>query len=152
MKKSITNINGVDITRRIEVNSKAEAWSIIDRIFPTDYSVDEVSSAAAGYKVYRSTAEGHWYDYICDLNDRYEVNLSNGITVNVWFSEIYMKAKELAHMVERLTQENDDLTGEVAVQKHIVGILEAEKKALSDRVTELEQALSRIQNTISSVM
>lgn len=69
----------------IKVGSYAEAWEIVNGIFPTDYEKDESSSKNAGYPVYRSTADGHYYDYICDLNDRLEVNLKDGNrTVNIW--------------------------------------------------------------------
>lgn len=61
-----------------------EAWRIADDIFPTDYMKDERSSAVAGYDVYRSTAADGWYNYICDLGDRLEINLADGRTINVW--------------------------------------------------------------------
>ncbi len=56
------------------VTSKQEAWNKVNEIFPTDYEQDMGSSDRAGYPVYRSTAEGHYYDYICDLGSRLEVN------------------------------------------------------------------------------
>ena len=65
------------------VNSMAKAWEIANEIFPTDYAKDEQSSTRAGYPVFRSTAEGHYYDYICDLGDGLEVNLSTGKTVRI---------------------------------------------------------------------
>ena len=61
------------------------AWKKVDEIFPTDYEYDLQRSKRAGYDVCSSTAEDHYYDYICDLGDRLEVNLSNGDTVNVWY-------------------------------------------------------------------
>lgn len=70
---------------RIEAKSRKEAWTIADAIFPTDYEEDATSSAQAGYKVYRSRVD--WYDYICDLGDRLEINLHSGKTVNVWIVE-----------------------------------------------------------------
>ena len=127
--------------KRIEVNSKAEAWAIIDEIFPTDYIKDEARSSSAGYPVYSSTAEGHYYDYICDLNDRYEVNLSNGKTVNVWFSEIYMKAKELAHENMSLRQEVEDLQSDLEVEKFLNGIYEEKLKNLSKENDEMKAQL-----------
>lgn len=65
------------------VNSISKAWQAVNEIFPTDYIKDENSSARAGYPVYRSTADGHYYDYICDLGNRLEVNLSDGRTINI---------------------------------------------------------------------
>lgn len=75
------------IKKFYEVMSKAEAWAVANQIFPTDYIEDARRSDGAGYPVYSSTADGHFYDYICDLGDRLEVNLSNGKTVNVWIRE-----------------------------------------------------------------
>lgn len=61
-----------------------KAWNLVNEFFPTDYEKDEASSQRAGYPIYRSTTEGHYYDYICDLGNRLEVNLSSGKTVNIW--------------------------------------------------------------------
>ena len=72
------------MTKNYTVKSTTEAWNKANEIFPTDYECDDQRSERAGYPVYSSTAEGHWYDYICDLGDRLELNLSNGDTVNIW--------------------------------------------------------------------
>ena len=65
-------------TVHIEVHSVEEAWNMVDKLFPTDYMKDDISSANAGYPVYRSTckslANAH-YNYICDLNTSIEINL-----------------------------------------------------------------------------
>ena len=68
----------------MKVKSMNEAWRKANEIFPTDYEQDTKCSERAGYPVYRSTSEGHYYDYICDLGDRLEINLSNGETINIW--------------------------------------------------------------------
>lgn len=69
----------------MKVKTIEEAWNEANKIFPTDYEKDEFSSSRAGYPIYRSTAEGHENDYICDLNDRLEVNIFEGNqTVNIW--------------------------------------------------------------------
>lgn len=73
--------------RHFRVKSAEEAWNRVNEIFPTDYAKDEDSSQRAGYPIFRSTADGHFYDYICDLNDRLEVNLSTGETVNIWIEQ-----------------------------------------------------------------
>lgn len=152
MAKSITSINGIDLTKRIEVNSKREAWNMVNAIFPTDYQKDEFSSERAGYPVYRSTAEGHFYDYICDLNDRLEVNLSGGTTVNIWFSQIFMKARELYYENVRLNQENDDLKGELEAQKFFNDLHEKKEAELNARIAELEAKLESIRNAFQAVI
>lgn len=62
----------------LKVKNMAEAWDLANMIFPTDYEKDEERSLKAGYPVYGSTAEGRHYDYICNLNDRLEINLADG--------------------------------------------------------------------------
>ena len=73
------------MSKSIHVSTLADAWNVTNALFPTDYAQDESSSSRAGYPVYRSTADGHHYDYICDLGNRLEVNLSTGETVNISF-------------------------------------------------------------------
>lgn len=73
--------------RHFREKSAEEAWNRVNEIFPTDYAKDEDSSQRAGYPIFRSTVDGHFYDYICDLNDRLEVNLSTGETVNIWIEQ-----------------------------------------------------------------
>ncbi len=70
------------MAKHIEVKTMQEAWNMVDQIFPTDYEEDPQSRERAGYPVYRSTVE--YYDYICDLNDRLEINLKDGRTINIW--------------------------------------------------------------------
>ena len=152
MKKTITTINGIDTTKRLVVNSKREAWNMVNAIFPTDYTKDEFSSERAGYPVYRSTAEGHFYDYICDLSDRLEINLTGGKTVNIWYSQIYMKARELYHENVRLNQENDDLKGELEVQKFFNDLHEKKEAELNARIAELEAKLESIRNAFQAVI
>lgn len=69
------------------VDTLQEAWNIACKNFPTDFELDKVSTKNAGYNVYRSTAEGHHYDYICELGDRLELNLSDGTTINIWIDK-----------------------------------------------------------------
>lgn len=62
------------------VNSIKKAWEIADALIPTDYNKSETRSIRAGYDVY----EGAQGDYICDLGDRLEVNLTSGESINIW--------------------------------------------------------------------
>ena len=87
----------------MKVTSKQEAWNKVNEIFPTDYEQDLGSSDRAGYPIYRSTAEGHYYDYICDLGNRLEVNLdsSNLATANIWIEEPAKEQESEASMEQR---------------------------------------------------
>lgn len=69
----------------MKAESIQKAWDMANEIFPTDYEKDEESSLKAGYPIYRSTADGRYHNYICDLNDRLELNLEDGNrTINIW--------------------------------------------------------------------
>lgn len=89
-------------TTHYHVNSISAAWAKVNEVFPTDYNKDENSSARAGYPVFRSSVE--YYNYICDLGDRLEVNLENGETVNIWIDE----AEETETAVEMPEKENSE--------------------------------------------
>lgn len=136
---------------RIEVNSRKEAWAIVDQIFPTDYIKDEECSQRAGYPVYRSTAEGHYYDYICDLNDRFEINLSTGKTVNVWFSELYWKFRGIAEDNIALRQKVDDLETEIESLKFMLDLYEKQKHELQDKNAELTAKIEKVFALVSCI-
>lgn len=89
-------------TTNYHVNSISAAWAKVNEVFPADYSKDENSSARAGYPVFRSSVE--YYNYICDLGDRLEVNLESGETVNIWIDE----AEEMEAAVEMPKKENSE--------------------------------------------
>lgn len=71
----------------MKATSKAQAWEIANEIFPTDYIKDDAQSERAGYGIYYSTAAAGVHAWISDLEDRLEVNLPSGKTVNIWIDE-----------------------------------------------------------------
>ena len=75
------------MTKHIHVDSMEKAWKKAAELFPTDWDYDNGSRERAGYPIYRSTADGHYYDYICDLCARLEINLSDNTTINIWIDE-----------------------------------------------------------------
>ena len=141
--------------KRIEANTKAEAWQKVREIFPTDYEIDFHSTERAGYAVYRSTADGHYYDYICDLGDRLEVNLSNGKTVNVWFSDLYWKAienDELRHQVADLKETVKDLKQARDDYKEAYEIVLENEKSLVNEIKALEAEIAELKKNGYSLM
>ena len=54
---------------------------------------DREASKNAGYKVYRSTKA--YYDYVCDLEERLEVNYANGKSENIWIDTTPIEVAEL---------------------------------------------------------
>lgn len=67
--------------------SEFDAWKWVHNRFPgTQWHLDHKSSERAGYKIYRDTEE--FYNYICELGDRLEVNLKeDNRTINLWIEE-----------------------------------------------------------------
>lgn len=86
--------------KNIKVRTEDEAWDKVNEIFPTDYDKDEAASIRAGYPIYRSRVE--YYNYICDLGARLEVNLGS-TTINIWIDDPEQKAREeLARITKEL--------------------------------------------------
>lgn len=81
----------------ITVTTKAEAWDTAMALLggKMNYSLDQKSSERAGYNVFRS--EDSYYNYICDLGDRLEVNKDSGITKNIWIGKQEESTKESIH-------------------------------------------------------
>lgn len=69
---------------RKEFESELFAWDWIHENFKgKQWFHDHEASKAAGYEVYRDIEE--YYNYICCLGDRFEVNLKEGNqTINLW--------------------------------------------------------------------
>lgn len=71
------------MAKRIEVKTLQDAWDMVNKFFPDDYEPDSDSIERAGYEIYRSVKE--YYNYICNLGDRLEINLKEGNrTINIW--------------------------------------------------------------------
>lgn len=94
----------------MKVNSREEAWELVNRLFPTNYEKDDIGSENAGYPVYKSTSSNEEYRFaqIADLNCRLEVN--DGIqTMNIWIEEIEEKeTKTMAATVRSMTGEFEE--------------------------------------------
>ena len=67
-----------------EFENDMKAWGWIHCNYPkTQWYLDHESSEKAGYNIYRDTEE--FYNYVCDLGDRLELNLKEGNqTINLW--------------------------------------------------------------------
>ena len=72
----------------MRVSGINEAWKIADRIFPTDYKLDEEASERAGYTIYSTTSTIPQYAgyHISDLGERLELNMGSE-TLNIWIDE-----------------------------------------------------------------
>jgi hypothetical protein len=113
----------------MKVNSKEQAWVEADKLFPTDYIKDEKKSDIAGYDIYYSTCEGV-NAWISDLEDRLEINLATGETVNIWIEEEpqfkeYQIGDTLKVINDTIYEIDDKVDNKLA---EITGIREARNK------------------------
>lgn len=113
------------------VNNRKTAWEKADIIFPTDYAKDERRSERAGYDIYYSTAQGV-NAWISDLEDRLEINLENGETVNIFIEDEpqfkeYQIEDALSFINDTIYEIDDKINHKLA---DVVGITEAREKLI----------------------
>lgn len=113
----------------MKANSREQAWIEADKLFPTDYIRDAEKSEAAGYDIYYSTCEGV-NAWISDIEDRLEINLATGETVNIWIEEEpqfkeYQIAEALRVIDEAIYEIDDKVDSKLA---EVTGIREARTK------------------------
>lgn len=94
----------------LKVDNKEAAWNLANRLFPTDYELDEERSQRAGYKIYHTT-NPDMNAWISDLGDRLELNYPNGSSENIW---IEIKADIVAFVGMYF---DDVVFGDVSVRK-----------------------------------
>ena len=72
---------------RKEFESELDAWNWVHETYKgKQWYYDDIASEKCGYKIYRDTEE--YYNYICCLGDRLEVNLKEGNqTINLWIAD-----------------------------------------------------------------
>lgn len=113
----------------MKANSREQAWREADNLFPTDYIKDEKKSENAGYDIYCSTCDGV-NAWISDLDDRLEINLATGETVNIWIEEEpqfkeYQISDALEVINDTIYEIDDNIDSKLA---EITGIKEARNK------------------------
>lgn len=77
----------MSMTDKKTFRSEYDAWNWVHEMFPgTQWYLDHESSERAGYRTYRDTEE--FYNYVCELGDRVEINLKEGNrTINLWIEK-----------------------------------------------------------------
>lgn len=90
----------MSMTDKKVFKSEFDAWKWVHEMFPNkQWYLDHESSERAGYKTYRDTEE--FYNYVCELGDRLEVNLKEGnITINLWIEEEEPEMKPETYKIE----------------------------------------------------
>lgn len=125
------------------VNSRKEAWKKADAIFTTDYMKDDIRSERAGYDVYYSTADGV-NAWISDLNDRLEINLDSGETINIWIvDEPEYKEYQIADALEVISEAIYKIDDEVDYKLAEVTGIEKARKQLYGAYAKIAKILKR---------
>ena len=90
----------MSMTDKKTFKSECDAWKWIHEMFPDiQWYLDRESSKRAGYNTYRDTEE--FYNYVCELGDRIEVNLKEGnVTTNLWIEKEEPKIKSETYKIE----------------------------------------------------
>lgn len=125
----------------MKANSRGQAWREADNLFPTDYIKDEKKSENAGYDIYCSTCDGV-NAWISDLDDRLEINLATGETVNIWIEEEpQFKEYQISDALEVIDNAIYEILDKVDSKlAEITGIKEARNK-LYDAYKEIAKIL-----------
>lgn len=76
-------LQNVILKCKLTANSKSSAFDVAYDLIGEPFELNKVISERAGYPVY-STESG---TYICDLEDRIEINFKNSYTKNIWIME-----------------------------------------------------------------
>lgn len=70
----------------MKVKNIQQAWIEIDKMLDKDnLMIDYEATKRAGYDIYRDYNE--YYNYVCILGDRLEVNLVDGKSINIWIEQ-----------------------------------------------------------------
>ena len=78
----------------VKVKTEADAWNLAYRLMPKVCELRDVErSVGAGYPIYNSS-DPETKDYICDLNDRLELNYGDGRSENIWIEDRMPKGAE----------------------------------------------------------
>ena len=90
----------MSMTDKKTFRNEFDAWKWVHEMFPnTQWYLDHESSDRAGYITYRDTEE--FYNYVCELGDRVEVNLKEGNqTINLWIEKEEPEIKPETYKVE----------------------------------------------------
>lgn len=71
---------------RMKVKNIQQAWLEVDKMLDKDNLIkDYEATKCAGYDIYRDYNE--YYNYVCILGDRLEVNLADGKSTNIWIEQ-----------------------------------------------------------------
>lgn len=125
----------------MKAKNTAEAWTMANEIFPTDYMKDSSRSEAAGYDIYFTTAAGK-NAWISDLNDRLELNMDDGRTINIWSeNKVTCTEYELADALRAIDDAIYHIEDEIGTRLQKATGIDAAKKMLWEAYGKLGEIL-----------
>ena len=76
-------LTNVILKCKLTANSKSSAIESAYQLLDEAFSYNSFKSDRAGYPIYTCDSGS----YVCDLEDRIEINFANGLTKNIWIME-----------------------------------------------------------------
>ena len=76
-------LTNVILKCKLTANSKSSAIESAYQLLDEVFSYNSFKSDRAGYPIYTCDSGS----YVCDLEDRIEINFANGLTKNIWIME-----------------------------------------------------------------
>ena len=76
-------LTNVILKCKLTANSRNSALEITYQLLDEVFKYDSFKSERAGYPIYTCDSGS----YVCDLEDRIEINFANGLTKNIWIME-----------------------------------------------------------------
>lgn len=83
MTNKADTLTNVILKCKLIANSRSSAFEITGQLLDEVFNYDNFKSDRAGYPIYTCESGA----YVCDLEDRLEINFANGLTKNIWIME-----------------------------------------------------------------
>lgn len=83
MTNNANTLTNVILKCKLTANSRNSALEIAYQLLDEVFSYASFKSERAGYPIYTCNSGS----YVCDLEDRIEINFANGLSKNIWIME-----------------------------------------------------------------
>ena len=83
MTNNANTLTNVILKCKLTANSRNSAFESAYQLLDEVFNYDSFKSERAGYPIYTCDSGS----YVCDLEDRIEINFANGFSKNIWIME-----------------------------------------------------------------
>ena len=83
MTNNANTLTNVILKCKLTANSWNSALEIAHQLLDEVFNYDSFKSERAGYPIYTCESGA----YVCDLEDRIEINFASGLSKNIWIME-----------------------------------------------------------------